>query len=83
MPQSALEAAAEAAASCEVLLTVGTSGLVYPAAEIPHLAARSGATVIQVNPEPTPLDPVCEINLRGPAARVLPALVEAAWGDVG
>ncbi|MGC5031327.1 SIR2 family NAD-dependent protein deacylase [Micromonospora sp. DT229] len=83
LPQSALEAAAEAATACEVLLTVGTSGLVYPAAEIPHLAARSGATVIQVNPEPTPLDPVCEINLRGPAAQVLPALVEAAWGGAG
>ncbi|MBL6276572.1 NAD-dependent deacylase [Micromonospora fiedleri] len=83
LPQPALEAVAEAAASCDVLLTVGTSGLVYPAAEIPHVAARCGATVIQVNPEPTPLDQVSDINLRGPAARVLPALVDAAWGGAG
>ncbi|AEB44930.1 SIR2 family NAD-dependent protein deacylase [Micromonospora maris] len=83
LPQPALEAAAEAAASCDVLLTVGTSGLVYPAAEIPHVAARCGATVIQVNPEPTPLDQVSDINLRGPAARVLPTLVDAAWGGAG
>ncbi|HEY0696214.1 MAG TPA: NAD-dependent deacylase, partial [Micromonospora sp.] len=55
-------------------------GLVYPAAEIPQVAARCGATVIQVNPEPTPLDQVAEVNLRGPAAQVLPALVEAGWG---
>ena len=34
-----------------------------------------GGTVIQVNPQPTPLDPVCVINLRGPAAVVLPQLV--------
>jgi NAD-dependent deacetylase len=35
--------------------------------------------VIQVNPEPTPLDRVCAVNLRGTAAQVLPALVAAAW----
>jgi NAD-dependent deacetylase len=80
LPEAALAAAVEAASSCEVLLTVGTSGLVYPAAEIPQVAARFGAAVIQVNPEETPLDPVADVNLRGPAARVLPALVEAVWG---
>ena len=81
LPQQALEAAVEEAASCDLLLTVGTSGLVYPAAEIPQVAARMGATVIHVNPQPTPLDAVSDVNLRGPAARVLPALVRAAWGD--
>jgi NAD-dependent deacetylase len=81
LPEQAFEAAVEAAYRCDVLLTVGTSGLVYPAAEIPQVAARLGATVIQVNPEETPLDAVCELNLHGPAAHVLPALVRAAWGD--
>jgi NAD-dependent deacetylase len=80
LPAAALETAVEAASSCDLLVTVGTSGLVYPAAEIPQVAARLGATVIQVNPEETPLDRVADVNLRGPAARVLPALVEAAWG---
>lgn len=61
-----------------MLLTVGTSGVVYPAAETPRIAARSGATVIQVNPEPTPLDRVCAINVRATAAQVLPALATAA-----
>lgn len=79
LPESALEAAARAASTCDVLLTVGTSGLVYPAAEIPRLAARSGAAVIQVNPQPTPLDPIATVNLQGPAAEILPALVTAAW----
>lgn len=78
LPEAALTAAVEAAA-CDVLLTVGTSGVVYPAAEIPRIGARSGATVIQVNPEPTPLDRVSTINLRGTAGQVLPALVAAAW----
>ncbi|MEV4757104.1 Sir2 family NAD-dependent protein deacetylase [Micromonospora sp. NPDC049559] len=81
LPEAALTAAAEAAAACDVLLIVGTSGVVYPAAEIPRIAARAGATVIQVNPEPTPLDGLCAVNLRGSAARVLPALVESAWGS--
>lgn len=80
LPEEALETAARAASTCDVLLTIGTSGLVYPAAEIPRLAARSGAAVIQVNPQPTPLDPVARVNLPGPAAEILPALVSAVWG---
>ncbi|MEV4463665.1 NAD-dependent deacylase [Micromonospora echinofusca] len=79
LPGAALEAAVEAASACDLLLTVGTSGLVHPAAEIPRVAARFGAPVVQVNPEETPLDAVADVNLRGPAAQVLPALVRAAW----
>jgi NAD-dependent deacetylase len=79
LPEDALADAVRAAADCDLLLTVGTSGLVYPAAEIPQVAARFGAPVIQINPQPTPMDPIAAINLRGPAAEILPALVEAAW----
>lgn len=80
LPADALNAAIDAAEKCDLLLAVGTSGVVYPAAEIPAVAARNGATVVQVNPEPTALDRVADVNLRGPAAVVLPALVRAAWG---
>jgi NAD-dependent deacetylase len=83
LPERALAAAVEAASACDVLLSVGTSAVVYPAAEIPRLAARRGATVIQVNPQPTPLDAVATINLRGTAADLLPRLVEAAWSTAG
>lgn len=79
LPEAALTAAVDAAAGCDVLLTVGTSGVVYPAAEVPRIAARSGAAVIQVNPVPTPLDRVAAVNLRGTAAEVLPALVASAF----
>ncbi|MEU4563287.1 NAD-dependent deacylase [Actinoplanes sp. NPDC023936] len=81
LPEAALEAAARAASACDVLLTVGTSGRVYPAAEIPRLAARAGAAVVQVNPHPTPMDPVALVNLRGSAARILPELVTKAWPE--
>ncbi|WP_433604762.1 SIR2 family NAD-dependent protein deacylase [Dactylosporangium sp. CA-139114] len=77
LPEPALHAAVAAAAGCDVLLTVGTSGVVYPAAEIPRIAARAGAAVIQVNPDATPLDAVSTVNLRGTAATLLPALVPA------
>ncbi|GAA0896982.1 SIR2 family NAD-dependent protein deacylase [Virgisporangium aurantiacum] len=79
LPGSALTTAAESAAASDLFLTVGTSGMVYPAAEIPRIAVRAGAAVIQVNPQPTQLDLFCTINLLGTAAHVLPAIVAAAW----
>ncbi|GAA1635620.1 SIR2 family NAD-dependent protein deacylase [Actinoplanes couchii] len=79
LPEEALETAVQEATDCDLLLTIGTSGLVYPAAEIPKVATMFGATVIQINPQPTPLDPTATVNLHGPAAEILPALVEAAW----
>jgi NAD-dependent protein deacetylase/lipoamidase len=78
LPATTLESAVEAAANADVLLSVGTSGLVYPAAEIPQVTSRMGGAVIQVNPEPTPLDPLARVNLRGPSAEILPALHAAA-----
>lgn len=71
---------AEAAArACDLLLSVGTSALVYPAASLPGLAADQGAWVVQINPEFTSLEGLARFNLRGPAARVLPLLVAEAW----
>jgi NAD-dependent deacetylase len=81
LPESALEQAFEAARSCDVLLSIGTSSLVYPAADIPFAAAAAGATIVQVNPKSTALDDTTHFNLRGPAAVVLPQLVQAAWSE--
>jgi NAD-dependent deacetylase len=75
---AALDAAAAAAENCDVMLVVGTSGLVYPAAGLPAGARRAGAVVITVNPEPTDLDELAAIRIRGKAAEVLPRLLEAA-----
>jgi NAD-dependent deacetylase len=76
LPQSEWRAAAAAAETADVVLSVGTSSTVYPAAELPVIARRAGAFVVQINPAPTPLDRIAH-NLRGPAGEVLPALVEA------
>jgi len=79
LPEEAMRAAFDAARSCDVLLSVGTSSVVYPAAEIPHVAANAGAVVVQVNPDPTPLDRVATFNLRGAAGDILPRLLRQAW----
>jgi len=60
----------------DVVLSVGTSSTVYPAAELPVIAKRAGALVVQINPASTPLDRIAH-NLRGPAGELLPKLVEA------
>jgi NAD-dependent deacetylase len=81
LPATALKRAFEATRSCDLLLSVGTSSLVYPAADIPMKAHRAGATVVQVNPNPTDLDNVADFNLRGSAAVVLPALMQRAFPE--
>lgn len=81
LPEDTLEAAFEAARECDVLLSVGTSSVVYPAADIPHAAAQSGAVVVQVNPDQTPLDTVATFSLRGTAGAVLPRLVATTGGS--
>jgi NAD-dependent deacetylase len=72
LPELALKQAFEAARSCGVLLSIGTSSLVFPAADIPLAAAAAGATIVQINPNSTALDEMTHFSLRGPAAVVLP-----------
>lgn len=81
LPEAAIARAFEAAQSCDVLLSVGTSSLVHPAAQVPFVAKQAGARVIQVNPNPTALDEIADINLRAPAATALPTLVASLGLD--
>lgn len=80
LPAAGLEAASEAARSCDLFLSVGTSGLVYPAASLPYEALENGAIVVEVNPDRTPLSPNARFSMRGRAGEVLPRLVGAAFG---
>jgi len=79
LPREALERAVQAARSCEVFLSIGTSGVVQPAASLAFAAKNRGATVVEVNPEPTPLSDKADFVLRGKAGEALPALVEKTW----
>lgn len=76
LPEDALERAHAALASCDLILVVGTSGMVHPAAGFPLLAKQAGAFVIEVNPEETPITRDADVFLQGPAGRVLPTLVK-------
>lgn len=79
LPAAALDAAFDAARTADVFLTIGTSGIVQPAASLPLLAAASGATTVEINPEDTPLSAHMAYVLRGPSGVLLPALVAAVW----
>lgn len=77
LPAEALERASAAASSCDVFLSVGTSGLVYPAAGLAHLAAANGATVLVVNPDDDVVPGA--VRLQGSASALLPAVVSAVF----
>lgn len=80
LPDGALERARNAAASCDVFLSVGTSNLVEPAASLPWLAAASGATVLVVNTSMEGQRRGDRIHhLQGPSGTVLPQLLRDGW----
>lgn len=79
LPEAALQAAFDAAQACDCLLSIGTSGVVQPAAMIPQLAVEKGAVVAHVNPRRVSVRGPREFSLIGPAGEVLPALMDAVF----
>jgi NAD-dependent deacetylase len=79
LPTDALNRALQATRQAEVFLTIGTSGIVYPAASLPLEAVHFGAIGVEINPEATPLSQQMTYILRGPSGDVLPALLAATW----
>jgi len=78
IPMDALQRAQAFASTCDVMMVVGTSAAVEPAAYLPVIAKRAGATIIEINPESTPLTGrVTDIALLGEAGRVMRELIEA------
>lgn len=75
LPRDTLHAASAAAQECDLMLVVGTSGLVIPAADLPAAAKLYGATVIEVNPDETPISRQASLSLRGPSGEILPRLL--------
>jgi NAD-dependent deacetylase len=79
LPPQAIKEAEAAAESCHVFLSIGTSSVVYPAAGLPFTALRSGAVVVEVNPNETQLTAQATFVLSGRSGNLLPELVKAAW----
>ena len=78
IPMDALRKSQEEASKCDLMLVIGTSAVIQPAASLPAIAKRAGATVIEINPEPTPITGiVSDYLIEGKAGEVLPRIVEA------
>ncbi len=75
LPQDTWRAAAQAAAESDVFLSVGTSAVVHPAAQLVQYARGGLARCIEVNMEPTPASDVVHLSLLGKAGEILPQLV--------
>ena len=80
LPREQLEAAVEAARACDVFFSIGTSGVVQPAASLAHAARNRGAVVVEINAEQTPLTPKADFFLQGKSGEILPELVKEVWG---
>ncbi len=77
IPWKAQLMSSEESKSTTAVLVIGTSAVVYPAATIPITAKEGGATVIEINMEPTPLtDQISDYLIRGSAGEIVPAIVE-------
>lgn len=77
IPEEGRISAEREAASCQLLLVLGTSAVVYPAGNIPLIAKAAQAKVIEINLEPTPLtEHVSDMLIKGPAAKIMPLIVD-------
>ncbi|MNJ33540.1 NAD-dependent protein deacylase [compost metagenome] len=83
LPASVLKQSFAAAEDCDVLLVVGTSGVVEPAARIPCIAWQAGATVLHINPQAKEVRIARETWLPGRAGEVLPQLLREVFGGCG
>lgn len=79
LPPAAVEAAQDAANSCDLFFSVGTSAVVYPAAGFVAVAHRRGAVTVEINRDPTPISSHVTHSIRGKAGEILPQLVQRAF----
>jgi len=79
LPHKELEQAVEAARESKVFFSIGTSGLVQPAASLALMAKQAGAVLVEINPEDTPLTPLVDFFLQGKSGEVLPEMVRRVW----
>ncbi len=75
LPVRSWQTAEDAAANCEVFISIGTSSSVYPAAGLAHLAKQNHAKIIEINPTPTP-NTIVDITLASNAGLIMPLLID-------
>lgn len=80
LPRAELESAVSAAREAQVFFSIGTSGVVQPAAALAHAARNKGSVVVEINAESTPLTSKTDFAFHGKSGEILPELVKAVWG---
>ncbi|MFP4082863.1 MAG: SIR2 family NAD-dependent protein deacylase [Candidatus Aminicenantes bacterium] len=76
LSSSVLQQAFQLSSNCEVMVVVGTSAVVQPAASLPLAAAERGAKIVEVNPDPTPLTSYSDFSFRGKGGEIMPLIDE-------
>ncbi len=76
IPPDIIDKALSEAEKADVILVIGTSGVVMPAGAIPEIVKRNGGKVIEINIERTAISPIADIFIKGKAGEVLPKIVE-------
>jgi NAD-dependent deacetylase len=76
LPPGVFERAAAAAAGCDLLLAIGSTLTVEPAASLCGIAAGAGASLVIINRDPTPYDPVATAVIRDPIGQAVPRLAD-------
>lgn len=77
IPEHALNESCAAATDCDLFLSIGTSSLVYPAAGLADLAKRNGATVVEINPNPTTNATSFDVSIAANSGFVMPELINS------
>jgi len=80
LPRTELEAAVNASRTAHVYFSIGTSGVVQPAASLAYAARNNGSVVIEINAEPTRLTPKVDFAFHGKSGEILPELLKSVWG---
>ncbi len=83
LPEDALHAAISFAQKAECALVVGTSAVVYPAAELPYIVKNGGGRVVEVNLEPTPVTRIADVSVFGKSGTTMPQIVEGVKRILG
>jgi len=77
-----LQQAMDEASKCDVLLILGTSGVVYPAATVPIVARRAQARIIDINPGESAFSTIIDVQIRGNSGKSLPRVLESVKGKL-
>lgn len=81
LPMDALARAYELCKISDVILVIGTSGIVSPASELPQVGLKHGATIIEINPQYSMITRIAHTHLEAPSGQVLPLLIEALHAE--